>query len=90
MFANLNLNDKWKHLQFRDSNKRKTLRAERVISKTRKLFPSEKKLAQVFRLRSPLIRGTMPANHACFAFKWFSKVTHPDPIINFLSRNWRC
>jgi len=44
------------------------------LRKHSKLFPGEESLLKVFRLRSPLERGTMPASPS----NGFLKVTHPS------------
>jgi len=45
------------------------------LRKHSKLFPGEESLLKVFRLCSPLKRGTMPASPS----NGFLKVTHPSP-----------
>jgi len=55
-----------------------------VISKTRMLFPREKKHAQVFKASLSSKGGTMPASPSN------GFINNPSCPFNYLSRNFRC
>jgi len=74
-----------KHFQFRDMDKSKTQESSQVFRKHASFAPASQSLPG-FRLRSPLKRGTLPAQPS------YGFLNHPtaDPIIYLQSLKRKC